>query len=117
MREHSLRLVYSNPHPKNQRGTYLRKQRVHAKNRKNKSTNENAGTDKNRIRIEAKVSMAYSELLSDDDNGTPYRLIQDQSSIHTSTHETDILSEGARQCEHTHPDYKRSSGFTYRPQP
>jgi hypothetical protein len=45
---------------------------------KHKSTNVNAGTDKKRIRIEAKASMAYSELVSDNDSGTPYRLIQDE---------------------------------------
>jgi hypothetical protein len=46
---------------------------------KHKSTNENAGTDKKRIRIEAKASiMAYSELVSDDDSGTPYRIIQNE---------------------------------------
>jgi hypothetical protein len=45
---HSLRLDYSNLHPKNQIGTYLKKQRVHTKKSKNKKpTNENAGTDKN----------------------------------------------------------------------
>jgi hypothetical protein len=44
------------------------------KNKKN--TNVNAGTDQKRIRIEEKASMAYSEFVSDDDSGTPYRLIQ-----------------------------------------
>jgi hypothetical protein len=50
------------------------------KNRKKQthSTNENAGTDKKRTRIEAKASMAYSELVSDDNSGTPYRLIQNE---------------------------------------
>ena len=47
--------------------------------RKNKEpTNENDGTDKKRIRIEAKAFMAYSELALDDDSGTPYRLIQNE---------------------------------------
>jgi hypothetical protein len=47
--------------------------------RKNKEpTNENDGTDKKRIRIEAKAFMAYSELALDDDSGIPYRLIQNE---------------------------------------
>ncbi len=37
---------------------------------RNRPTNEDAGTDKKRTRIEAKASMAYSELVSDDDSGT-----------------------------------------------
>jgi hypothetical protein len=35
MRGHSLRLAYSNLHPKSQRRAYLRKQRVHAKKSEN----------------------------------------------------------------------------------
>jgi hypothetical protein len=41
---------------------------------KNRPTNEKAGADKKRTRIEAKAFMVQSELGSDDDRGTPYRL-------------------------------------------
>jgi hypothetical protein len=47
--------------------------------RKNKKpTNESAGTDKKRTRIEAKAFMTHSELVLDDDSSTPYRLIQNE---------------------------------------
>ncbi len=45
---------------------------------KNRPTDEKAGADKKRARIEAKAFMAHSELESDDDRGTPYRLIQNE---------------------------------------
>ena len=51
---------------------------MHARKSGEKTTNENAGTDKKRTRIEAKASMAYSELVSDDDSRTSYRLIQNE---------------------------------------
>ncbi len=82
MRELSSRLAHSNLHPKNQNGTYLRKQRVkHAgktEKIRNPPINENKGPDKKRIRIESKAFIAYSELALDEDSGTPYRLIQNE---------------------------------------
>ena len=77
MRAHSLRLAHSNLHPKNQIGTYLGKQRVHAQ-RSEKPTNEKSGNAKKRTRTEATAFMASSELVFVDDSGTPYRLIQNE---------------------------------------
>ena len=77
MRAHSLRLAHSNLHLKNQIGSYLGKQRVHAQ-RSEKPTNEKAGNAKKRTRTEATAFMDSSELVFVDDSGTPYRLIQNE---------------------------------------
>ncbi len=64
--------------PRTQEGLIAENKGCSEKKWEKQTTNEKAGADKKRTRIEAKACMVQSELGSDDDGGTPYRLIQNE---------------------------------------